>query len=326
MISIVLGHMDLPRIHKFVFMYHLPIFFLISGYFLSTKGNYFDFVKKKFRNIIVPYYFICIAICLLSIPISFFMHQGIIENLIHWIIASLYGSGAANVDPFGIPTIGAIWFLWATFWGEILLRRFVDFKNQILLALGVVITFIICFYTTRFIWLPLSIQTTGSAIIYMYFGYQIRLNREYIQKHSGKVIKVIFFVLSCIGSMVFYKNYSSFALVHNEIGHWYFIPLSLCACYVLVVVSRFISKHSLILRRYFSFLGKYSLLMLGFHIIELDLCPWYAIFLKLSPSLVTNPVLFPLVLAFCKIFGISVCIYVALHLSLIRTIFHYDEV
>ena len=34
MVCIVLGHLGEPQINRVVFTFHLPIFFLISGYFL----------------------------------------------------------------------------------------------------------------------------------------------------------------------------------------------------------------------------------------------------------------------------------------------------
>lgn len=49
MISIVLGHLGVSDINRVVFTYHLPIFYLITGYFLKTSGTKSAFIRKKLK-------------------------------------------------------------------------------------------------------------------------------------------------------------------------------------------------------------------------------------------------------------------------------------
>ena len=53
----------------------------------------------------------------------------------NWCYAALYGAGDTYTEPFWIPGIGAIWFLWATFWGSIFLRISFKFDKYIRLYL-----------------------------------------------------------------------------------------------------------------------------------------------------------------------------------------------
>ena len=39
MLCIIAGHFGIVSAERFVFTFHVPLFFLLSGYFLSTKGN-----------------------------------------------------------------------------------------------------------------------------------------------------------------------------------------------------------------------------------------------------------------------------------------------
>ena len=39
MICIVLGHLGIADINRFVFTFHLPIFYLITGYFINKTGS-----------------------------------------------------------------------------------------------------------------------------------------------------------------------------------------------------------------------------------------------------------------------------------------------
>ncbi len=54
-ICIILGHLGVAEINRVVFTFHVPIFFLITGYFVSSKRTVRQFIKVKFRTLIVPY-------------------------------------------------------------------------------------------------------------------------------------------------------------------------------------------------------------------------------------------------------------------------------
>ena len=56
MLCIIAGHFGIVTANRFVYTFHVPLFFLISGYFLSTRLDLKTFVEKKVRQLIVPYY------------------------------------------------------------------------------------------------------------------------------------------------------------------------------------------------------------------------------------------------------------------------------
>lgn len=52
---VVLGHLSIPPIvHKIIYLFHMPLFFFISGYFLMPKYDRFAFVKSKVNRLIIP--------------------------------------------------------------------------------------------------------------------------------------------------------------------------------------------------------------------------------------------------------------------------------
>ena len=52
-LCIIIGHLGNYNIARVVFTFHVPIFFLITGYFTSTNGSDRDFIRKKFNGLIV---------------------------------------------------------------------------------------------------------------------------------------------------------------------------------------------------------------------------------------------------------------------------------
>lgn len=60
-IFIVIGHAIPYSNHchwilKFVYSFHVFLFFFLSGYTFSTNKKFIDFLKNKFLRIMVPYY------------------------------------------------------------------------------------------------------------------------------------------------------------------------------------------------------------------------------------------------------------------------------
>ena len=49
MLCIIAGHFGIVSAGRFVFTFHVPLFFLLSGYFLSTKVSFLPFMKQKAR-------------------------------------------------------------------------------------------------------------------------------------------------------------------------------------------------------------------------------------------------------------------------------------
>lgn len=63
-ISVVLGHLGIAT--RFVYFYHLPIFFFISGLFFNAEKHSFkDFLLKKIKSFYVPYVIISLLFAII---------------------------------------------------------------------------------------------------------------------------------------------------------------------------------------------------------------------------------------------------------------------
>lgn len=57
-ILVLIGHISLnKKINNFIYSFHMPLFFILSGYLYKNKENY---VKKKTKTILVPYFIVSI--------------------------------------------------------------------------------------------------------------------------------------------------------------------------------------------------------------------------------------------------------------------------
>jgi len=204
MICIILGHLGNPSINRVVFTFHVPIFFFITGYFTNNKRRLPEFAKNKLRTLIVPYIIACLAIIILGTLLG--AHYGDAASAFKgWLSASLYGAGDSYTVPFTIKGIGAIWFLWATFWGSIFLRISLNFNKSSRVA-TIFGLFALGYYTRKLLWFPLSIQAGACATLFMYMGYLLRQNKDTLLA-LPKEAKVFGTVLAFVTWFSFMKNF-----------------------------------------------------------------------------------------------------------------------
>lgn len=88
------------NLHAFIYSFHMPLFFAISGFCVFSISNYAQFVKKKVRYILLPY----IVFNVIIIPLRMLLPQfSLVSNGIKDTIVSilLYG--------------GETWFLYVLF-------------------------------------------------------------------------------------------------------------------------------------------------------------------------------------------------------------------
>ena len=174
-LCVIVGHLGVRDIDRVVVVFHMPLFFFVSGYFLSRKKyDYLSFVKKKVRSLLKPYYFTGMIICLFSIPLAFYTGRPVLDTLWGWIGGTLYGAGVIGIHHLfhWMPIfIGALWFLWAIFWGVLVVRRVIDVVPEQYQFIAILLITWVGYQTAQTIWLPLDIQAGFFATLFIYLGY-----------------------------------------------------------------------------------------------------------------------------------------------------------
>lgn len=60
---VVLGHHK-TILSEYIYSFHMPLFFLLSGIFHKNYSNYKIFLEKKIKNLIIPYFIFSISLFL----------------------------------------------------------------------------------------------------------------------------------------------------------------------------------------------------------------------------------------------------------------------
>ena len=314
-LSIIIGHLGLDSINRFVFTYHVPVFFIISGCFISKKSNVYNFAKNKFKRLMIPYFVTCIVIISLG-TLAGYIHGNGLGELYKWILASVYGSGIPYSYPFRIYSIGAIWFLPSLFFGSIFLRTSFEFKENVRIVFILLLFFVGYYSSELFFWFPLSIQAGACCSLYLYVGWRYK---EYFITRIDSESKLFVFLCAVVLWISFIINYNGFSMVKNNYGRGIIdIISSIASSWIIIVVSRYLSTYSRCIKKFILFFGKHSLIILCVHIIELNLFPWHraiSLFVGISDHYIDILLVFlkPLIL-----FGIS---WILIKCPLIKKIF-----
>jgi len=122
MVAIIMGHLDLGMVDRVVYPWHVPLFFIVAGFFLSTNGSIWEFVCKKAKSLILPFIYTALLV-VITLTVKAIMLNGddVASVFRRMVISAIYGLGSTKgIAPFGISNIGAIWFLEAAFWAVLL--------------------------------------------------------------------------------------------------------------------------------------------------------------------------------------------------------------
>jgi len=195
---VVFAHHSLPiAIDTYIFSFHMPLFFFISG-FLFDFGKYaesaIDFVKGRFRSLIVPYFAFAVLTCLFyflldelytpGVPnIKFFEHIVLLEKgILHGIYHILYAIGPM------ISYNSPLWFLSCLFVTELmfygLVKKYYREPGKLVfwIAVSGIIGYLYSVYVSFRI--PWNVDVALTAIVFYGAGNLFRKITE-PEKESG---------------------------------------------------------------------------------------------------------------------------------------------
>ena len=129
MLMVILGHqfektgLSVPL--QFIQTFHMPLFFMIAGFFISDSLSVKEFSIRRVKRLLIPYAISCLlAAILCSIVVLLKDHQlssagtEFIKRL--WI--TVYGSGSGHGSIITGSEIGMMWYLLGLLWASIVVK------------------------------------------------------------------------------------------------------------------------------------------------------------------------------------------------------------
>lgn len=242
--------------YKYVFQFHVPLFFFISGFFFKNKTseNLINFAIKNFKKYMIPYFLLNILYIVVCCSLNNYGIAFILKNMVKMVL------GIRNDLISNSP-----WFITCLFSLEMIyfvLNKIFRGNKYILCILSFVLyvffTFLMPFNP---IIKPSWFWNIDSAFVYLIYYSLGNLLFAYIKNlkslySSNKIVCVCFFSIVClINTICFFKGREIIGLF--LIGKYYFlydIFFTLILIFFWIVVSFCISDCKI-----FSSIGKDTL-------------------------------------------------------------------
>lgn len=177
LLAIVVGHLwSGELIRNGIYTWHVPLFFLLTGYLWKEGKSYRAMVRAKISSLIIPY---TTWLLLISIPVVLLLIQEE-ENPIPAIEIILLG-GANLGSPFS-----AFWFVTSLFFATLLFKLFERLNTRAQIFTSLAIFGLWPPIATSIDPLPFALETVPIAIAYIALGKSLKKFIDKIKKADWK--------------------------------------------------------------------------------------------------------------------------------------------
>jgi fucose 4-O-acetylase-like acetyltransferase len=190
--TVYLGHFgeEAGKLYPFVYTYHVPLFFFVSGFFADVKKGetFFSFVKRKFKTLMVPY-FVFLALSVVMHAIQYDMAA---ETLLFELRRYVFAVRNTLLH-------SSLWFFSCLFVVSVLYRLIliITKRKWIVLAISMVTACFCSFEQPAWFW------NADSALLYLvYFALgnicfsDLRTYRYEYFRFKGRLVYILLVLLS----------------------------------------------------------------------------------------------------------------------------------
>lgn len=277
-LMVMFGHNWLDSIYTFYFYaFHMPLFFILSGYTFSYKLSFLEFIKKKAKVLLIPYlFFVVCYLCFYGL--CSITHDGDF-NIFAEIVAFFLQQRHTY-----------LWFLVVLFQAEIVMFFLCKYNllSKKSLCIGVLTLLILThyiLYKTDNVNLVFNSDLVPLATTFIVVGYLYKMHFSNLLYEKNRLaifsIFIFFFSISTINYI--YNGYID--IFSNKYGYlpFYYLSSITGTFFTVIFIKQLPQNKWLIL------IGKNSLLLYGFHriIIEILFIFWNKFVLYDGTSLIS---------------------------------------
>lgn len=275
MILVIIGHLSVPYTDLWIYTFHMPLFFFLSGtVFSGGKYNFSEFLKKKIKGLVVPYFSLGFGILLFFSALYLYYDNtgNIPPDFVKYALDTPLNMFINFLVQRGYWTV---WFLACLFVAEVLFYFILKAgKNKLLIS--VAISSVICiggfvYYRLGGVVLPWNIDIALIAQFFICMGY-IFSNSGLLEKFRGYItetssffkrtaLSLLFLAVNVLTGLVSFRL--SGGSLNMSIGAYGIEPLAVISA--LSGILFIVTVSSMIKSRFLSYLGRNTMLVFAWH-------------------------------------------------------------
>ena len=257
MLMLIFGHVGILPDYYVLYYFSLPVFFVLSGFFLKTGVGGWSFLKNRVNKLLVPFLFFYLVSYIL-----FYIGMSLAPD-----IMSTEARGLMDMFTQRQWFNGPIWYLLCLFWSSLWLYLIcrittrVDLQALVVLCIGSIGATM----GREYLFLPLMIDVSLSALPLLFIGYVVkRLPLMYPNKYDRYNLLVGIALLGLVLVVTWLKPYNCIGFHTNTvIGIYYWtLIIAILASFPVMYICK--STRQVPLLVYF---GAYSLVPFSFHLL-----------------------------------------------------------
>lgn len=281
-ILVVAFHIDTEAFGKpYGFMlqqFRIPMYFFLSGLFFKLYGGFFDFVRKKVNNIIIP------LILFLILGTCYYLGKNLLAS--HFNIGQALSLMPLNPVKNNTP----LWFLIVLFEVNIIYYLLQKFLPRWLTIVAALVLSVIGYAVVQSGYnLILYLDIALVAMPFFVLGSESR-KLGLLEKGPHLAVRVALVVVVAVILFFFAERINMLHRIYPSYFKLYMLPM--LSIMTLVFLCQYIKKPVPVI----SYIGRYSIMVLGTHYFLIF--PLRAVMNKLLPSLAGASWSFVIVLVF----------------------------
>lgn len=240
----------------FVHSMFMPLFFILSGFFFSTKLSFKEWIVKKANRLLVPFVMFYLLTYIINVILVTFFHVELKSGFSYWDVFVVF-----HKDVF--PN-SAIWFLLALFWSSIIMFWILRLSGKAVVQSMLVLLSFAGGYLldAKHINIPLYIDTAFSAVPFIYAGYLVKKVHVFRRLEECKcVLRMV--IVTAVGLACFMFDWlygHGGSMVNNQGVSFMFLFSGLTGSVACICAAYIVKRIPLV-----SYVGKYSMLVLCTH-------------------------------------------------------------
>ncbi len=258
MIAVIIAHLCKGPLNEWIYTFHMPLFFFLSGYVFSNKCKFDAFINKKAKALLIPYFSLGIPMVVFSFLLKLREDKFTVDFAI-----DLVKDFVLQRRKWTLWYIACLFFLNIIFY---LITKFAK-KNISKTVIVIGVAFVgLLYYESGGKPLPWNIDACFTAMPFFFVGNIFKQFKDKTEKISSKKsISVLLFVVFGLINVVFgYLNIKTtgkgLEMFDSEYANPLFTYLSAFAgIFAVIIFSRFFTIRPI------RYIGENSLIYYAWH-------------------------------------------------------------
>lgn len=254
-IFVIMGHWNIPYLTDYLYAFHIPLFFFLSGVVFSTKADFASFFKSKIRRIIVPYFCLSLPVIFTNLFFSMRLRFGISDIVKEFVLFVIQERHTT------------FWFIACLFVLNVLMYPLAKYVRSHRLSDIIILFLCLCgilLWRSDVLALPWNIDAALVVLPFFYIGYRLK---GFLLHLSNSNLRIGIVAIPVLGFLVWLLNSWNMGITGKRVDIFYsnlnveLLAYLAAAIGILMTVLFSMSHINKIIR----YIGENSLLYFAWH-------------------------------------------------------------